>query len=134
MSERQTLSILFYLRRDKKKSEKEVPIYMRITTNGKRAEMAIHRFIDPKFWNNDSGVPRGTRNEIKQMNEFLALMRSKVYLAQKSLIENGKPLTAVSIRNIVQGISEKQHTLVDVFTYHNKLMKEQSISGNQAGA
>lgn len=125
MSERQTLAILFYLHRDKRKSEKEVPIYMRITMNGKRAEMAIHRFIDPIYWNNESGVPRGTRNEIKQLNEFLALMRSKIYQAQKSLIEDRKTVTAIAIRNIVQGISEKQHTLLDVFKYHNRMMKEQ---------
>lgn len=124
MSERQTLSILFYLRRDKQKSDTEVPIYMRITANGKRAEMAIHRHIDPKHWNNKSGVPKGSKNEIKQLNEYLALMRSKVYMAQKTLIEDGKPVTSVSIRNIVQGRSEKQHKLLEVFEYHNKLMEE----------
>lgn len=107
MSERQTLAILFYLRRDKKKSDTEVSIYMRITINGKRAEMAIHRFIDPVYWNNDSGVPRGTKNEIKQLSEYLSLMRSKVYQAQKSLIEDNKPVTSLSIRNIVQGKSER---------------------------
>ena len=125
MNERQTLSILFYLRRDKSKSKTKVPIYLRITINGKRAEMAIHRFIDPNYWNNESGVPRGTRNDIKQLNEYLALMRSKVYQAQRSLIEDGKTVTPVAIRNIVQGISESQHTLLEVFTYHNKMMKEQ---------
>ena len=124
MNERQTLAILFYLRRDKKKSDTEVPIYMRVTINGKRAEMAIHRFIDPMYWNNDSGVPRGTKNEIKQLSEYLSLMRSKVYLAQKSLIEDNKPVTSLSIRNIVQGKSERQHKLLDVFEYHNKLMEE----------
>jgi site-specific recombinase XerD len=97
---------------------------MRITTNGKRAEMAIHRHIAPKHWNNESGVPKGSKNEIKQLHEYLALMRSKVYMAQKSLIEDGKPLTSVSIRNIVQGRSEKQHKLLEVFEYHNKLMEE----------
>jgi len=124
MSDRQNLAILFYLRRDKQKNDAEVPLYMRITTNGKRAEMAIHRYIDPKHWNNESGVPRGSKNEIKQLNEYLALMRNKVYMAQKALIEDDKPVTSISIRNIVQGRSEKQHRLLDVFEYHNKLMEE----------
>ncbi|HLN22275.1 MAG TPA: site-specific integrase [Bacteroidales bacterium] len=124
MSDRQTLAILFYLRRDKKKSETEIPIYMRITLNGKRAEMAIHRYIDPEHWNNSAGVPRGTKNEIKNLQEFLNLQRSKVYQAQKDLIDNGKVVTAIAIRNIVQGKTEKQHTLLEVFDYHNKLMEE----------
>jgi hypothetical protein len=119
MNERQTLSILFYLRRDKKKSDTEIPIYMRITVNGRRAEMAVHRFINPEYWNNESGAPRGSRNEIKELNEYLSLQRSKAYQAQKSLIEDGKPVTAVGIRNLVQGISGKQHTILETFSYHN---------------
>ena len=55
MTERQTLSILFYLRRDKDNSRNEVPIYMRITVNGKRAEMSTFRYIDPEKWNNEGG-------------------------------------------------------------------------------
>jgi hypothetical protein len=97
---------------------------MRITMNGKRAEMAIHRFIDPEYWNNESGVPRGTKNEIKLLNEYLVLMRSKVYQAQKSLIEDGKPLTSIAIRNIVQGRTDRQQKLLDIFEYHNKMMEE----------
>ena len=129
MSERQTLSILFYLRRDKKKSDTEIPIYMRITVNGKRAEMAVHRFINPEDWNNESGAPRGSRNEIKQLNEYLSLQRSKAYQGQKLLIEDGKPVTAIGIRNLVQGISDKQYTILETFSYHNKLMKEEVGSG-----
>lgn len=125
MNERQTLSILFYLRRDKKKSDTEIPIYMRITVNGRRAEMAVHRFINPEYWNNESGVPRGSRNEIKQLNEYLSLQRSMAYQAQKSLIEDGKPVTAIGIRNLVQGTSDKQHTILETFSYHNQLMKEE---------
>ena len=124
MNERQTLSILFYLRRDKKKSDKEVPIYMRITANGRRAEMAIHRFIDPDHWNNESGIPRGSRKEYKQLGEYLVLMKSKVYQAQKKLLEDGKHITSIAIRNLIQGKEGKQRTLLEVFDYHNKLMKE----------
>lgn len=124
MADRETLSILFYLRRDKKRSETEIPIYMRITVNGKRAEMAMHRYIDPDHWNKTAGVPRGTRNEIKNLQEYLNLKRSMAFMAQKNLIDNGKIITAKAIRNIVQGKSEKQHTLLEVFDYHNKLMEE----------
>jgi hypothetical protein len=120
-----------------------VPIYLRITVNGRRAEMAIHRYIDPEHWNNETGVPRGSKNEIKQLNEYLVLMRSKAYQAQKGLNEDSKPVTSLAIRNIVQGRSEKQHKLLDVFAYHNQLMKEKvtgicymafySVCNNDAG-
>ncbi|HPJ60372.1 MAG TPA: site-specific integrase, partial [Bacteroidales bacterium] len=99
---------------------------MRITVNGQRAEMAIHRIINPNHWNNESGIPRGSRNEYKQLGEYLVLMRSKVYQAQKSLIEDGKPVTSIAIRNIIQGKTEKQHKLLEVFDYHNRLMEEKT--------
>ena len=60
MIQRETLSILFYLRNDKARSEIEVPIYLRITVNGKRSEMAIQRYIDPIKWNKSGGIVEKT--------------------------------------------------------------------------
>ena len=87
MSIRETLAILFYLRRDKSKNSHEVPIYLRITVNGQRAEMATKRIIDPKKWNNEGGFAKGTKEEIKSLNEYLDILRSKVYAAQRELLE-----------------------------------------------
>ena len=70
MPERQTLAILFYHRVDKARSDGEVPIYMRITVNGKRAEMAIQRYVDPKKWNKEGEYARGTKQEIRELNEY----------------------------------------------------------------
>ena len=128
MAERQTLAILFYLRNDKARSVTEVPIYLRITVNGKRAEMAIHRYIDPQKWNRSGGFAKGSKQEFKNLNEFLDLQRSKVYKAQRELIEENKAVTAVALRNRVQGNTDDQKTLVDVFEYHNHLMAEKSPS------
>ncbi|MFC2080882.1 site-specific integrase [Bacteroidota bacterium] len=124
MVERQTLAILFYLRRDKKRSENEIPIYLRITVNQKRAEMAVQRYIDPIKWNSSGGYAKGTKQEIRELNEFLDLYRSKVYKAQRELIEENKVVTAIALRNRVQGKTEDQKTLIEVFDYHNKLMEE----------
>ena len=124
MVERQTLAILFYLRKDKARKENEVPIYMRITVNQKRSELALQRYVDPEKWNKAGGTAKGTKTEARELNEFLNLQRSKVYTAQRELLEENKAVTAVSLRNKVQGRSEEQKTLVEVFNYHNKLMEE----------
>ena len=124
MTERQTLSILFYLRNDKAKNPDQVPVYMRITVNGKRAEMAIQRSVNPEKWNNEGGFAKGTRKDIRDLNEYLDLLRSKVYAAQRDLMEEHKHITAEALRNRVQGIAEEQKTLTEVFGYHNQLMKE----------
>jgi site-specific recombinase XerD len=124
MNQRQTLSILFYLRNDKARSEHEVPIYMRITVNHKRAETALQRYVDPEKWNNAGGIARGTKSETKELNDFLQIQRSKVFVAQRQLQEENKAVTAFALRNRVQGKSEGQKTLLEVFDYHNRLMEE----------
>jgi site-specific recombinase XerD len=124
MTERQTLAILFYLRNDKAKAEDKVPIYMRITVNGRRAEMALHRYVDPEKWNNIAGYAKGTKQNIRLLNEYLDLQRSKVYKAQLELLEENNHVTAIGLRNKVQGKTTEQKTLTEVFEYHNRLMQE----------
>ncbi len=124
MSQRQTLAILFYLRRDKKKRSKVVPIYMRITVNGQRSELATQRAIHPDRWNKAGGQCRGSKADITQLNEYLNKMRSKVYTAQQDLKDANKPITAISLRNRVQGVGENKHTLMDLFESHNKDMEK----------
>jgi len=124
MTKRETLAILFYLKNEKRKSNSEVPIYMRITVNQKRSEMAIQRYVDPAKWNRSGGYVKGTKQDIRELNEYLDLQRSRVYKAQRELIEDNKQVTAVALRNRVQGKTEEQKTLLEVFEYHNRLMAE----------
>jgi hypothetical protein len=97
---------------------------MRITVNGKRAEMSTNRYIDSGRWNVEGGYVKGTKTEFKELNEYLDILRSKAYQAQRELLEDNKPVTALGLRNIVQGITETQRTVLEVFRYHNKMMKE----------
>ena len=130
MADRQTLSILFYLRRDKKNRKNEVPIYMRITVNGKKAEMATNRYINADRWNPEGGFVKGTKADIKQLNEYLDILRSKVYSAQRDMIEQNRLVTALGLRNSVQGTTTAQRTVLEVFRYHNKMMKERIPEDN----
>lgn len=103
---------------------------MRITVNGKKAEMATNRYVDPERWNPEGGFVKGSKTEFKQLNEYLDLIRSKVYSAQRDLIEQNQPVTALGLRNIVQGTTTSQRTVLEVFRYHNKLMKERIPEDN----
>ena len=98
--------------------------YMRIIVNGKRAEMATNRSIDPKRWNSEGGFAKGTKTEFKELNEYLDILRSKVYHAQREILEQNKLVTALGLRNLVQGTTGTQRTVLEVFRFHNKIMKE----------
>lgn len=64
-------SLLFYLQNPKNYHSGLVPIYLRITVNGKRAEATSGRECEPSTWNNIAGRLKGTKDEIKSFNSYL---------------------------------------------------------------
>ena len=58
-------SLLFYLKKQKNYESGEVPVYLRITINSKRAEIATGRQCDPKRWNAKSGRMSGSREDVR---------------------------------------------------------------------
>ncbi|GGI25850.1 Arm DNA-binding domain-containing protein [Pedobacter mendelii] len=64
-------SLLFYLKRQKNYVSGNVPIYMRITVEGKRAEIATNRECDPKRWNAKGGRAIGSKEGVKMLNTHL---------------------------------------------------------------
>jgi len=57
------LSLLFYLKKQKNYESGEAPIYLRITVNSKRTEIATGRLCDPKRWNSKSGRISGNKED-----------------------------------------------------------------------
>lgn len=54
-------SLLFYLKKPKNYQNGNVPIYLRITINGKRAETSTGRECEPTLWNSAAGRFKGTK-------------------------------------------------------------------------
>jgi len=119
----QTLGILFYLKNSKKLANGEVPIYLRITVDGVRAEHSIQRTINPENWNGKGGRATGNKEKFKTLNVFLDTVRNKIYEQQKKCLERNEMITAEGLKNGYLGISEKKQTLMELFEYHNKQMQ-----------
>ncbi|SFG40998.1 phage integrase SAM-like domain and Arm DNA-binding domain-containing protein [Pontibacter chinhatensis] len=113
-------SLLFYLKKPKNHQIGPVPIYLRVTVAGKRAELATSRSIEPERWVSTAGRARGTRAAAKSLNAYLDHLQAKVYEAHRQLVEAGIPLTAEAIKNKFLGKVEKGRTLVEVFSEHNR--------------
>ena len=60
-----TFSMIFFIKRTKLLNNGEAPIYLRITVNGLRGEMAIFRSILPEMWDSAKGRAKGNVREIK---------------------------------------------------------------------
>lgn len=48
---------------------------------------------------------------------------AKVYEARRTLIETGKPITAMALRDIVSGAAERNRMLFRVYQAHNDTVK-----------
>jgi len=64
-------SFLFFLKRRGRYVGRDLPVYLRITVDGKRADLAIQRKYEPEKWNIKKGCMVGTKDSVKEFNLFL---------------------------------------------------------------
>ncbi|SDF67292.1 Site-specific recombinase XerD [Mucilaginibacter pineti] len=116
-------SLLFYIRKPKNYVSGPMPIWVRITVNGKRSETPSGRECEPAQWNSAAGRQKGTKEEVKSFNAYLDDLQSKVYEAYRQLTETDVLITAETIRNKFMGKTEKPRSLIAIFTEHNQKME-----------
>lgn len=125
MEFRHTFSQLFFIRRERINKLGKAPIYLRITVDGKRAEVSLKQYIDPNKWDSHAGRAKGTKQEIRELNAYLDNIREKINQHYRSLKETDSLITAKILKNRFLGLYKSRRTLLEVFEYHNKDMKEE---------
>lgn len=103
-------------------------IYMRITVNGKRADMSAGRECDPAKWNSRAGRANGTKEEIMSLNNYLDSLQTKVRNAHQVLTDSNQTITTESLQNQFLGRTEKSRYLLQLFKEHNDKVK--ALIGN----
>nr|WP_294897148.1 site-specific integrase [uncultured Pedobacter sp.] len=121
-------SLLFYIRRQKNYQSGPIPIYLRITVDGKRSELSTGRDCLPDEWNGSLGRGVGKKERIKTLNAYLDTVQQKIKIAHNELLESGKIITSKSISDHFSGKSEKSRQLLQQFTEHNDKVK--ALIGN----
>ncbi|MEO1485342.1 MAG: site-specific integrase [Bacteroidota bacterium] len=113
------VSLLFYLKKSKADREGRAMIYLRITVDGKRVEMSTNRKTYSHKWNAAQSMVQGFSPEVRQLNVYLAKMRTDIYKHVEKLKEADFALTAESLRNAYMGRGQKYKMLLEVFQEHN---------------
>lgn len=98
------LSLLFYLKKPRNYQDGSIPIYLRVTVDGKRSEIATGRECEPKVWNAAAGRMFGNKEVVKSLNAYLGNLEQQFLDAQASLVREGELATAESIKNRFLGI------------------------------
>jgi integrase/recombinase XerD len=125
-----TFGISFFLKKDKAKNEK-IPIYARITVDKKYCDVSLKYDVAIENWNQKKGMAKGKSKEIQNLNTFLEQIRSRLVECYQELQLRKKLITAEAVKKLYLGEEEKEHSLMNVFEYHNSEMKRELEPGTQ---
>ncbi|MFR2351609.1 MAG: site-specific integrase [Bacteroides ovatus] len=121
---RNYFSVLFYIKKAKLLKNGEAPICLRITVNGKRAEIQIKRSVEIGKWNAQRECAIGKDRKHLELNHYLETVRTRVLRIHRELEQDDKPITAEILKNLFYGESQTPKMLLEVFKEHNTKYRE----------
>ena len=117
---RNTLSVLFIIKKAKLLKNGEAPICMRITVNKRVAEVMIKRSIPVDLWNQKKECSKGKDRVATELNHYINTVRAKVLQIHRELEIDNKPITADIIKDCFYGRDKVQRSLLEVYAEHNE--------------
>ena len=115
---------LFFLKKNKKHQRKPLAIYLRITIDGKRAELSTGKSVERNAWMPRTGRAKGFSKNAKRLNNELSLIESNLLETYQSMSRRSEAITAVSLKNNYLGVEDEPRMLVSIFQKHNRRMAE----------
>jgi site-specific recombinase XerD len=115
------MKVIFYPRSSKVNGKKTVPLYMRVTIDGRRFQCATGRTTKPEEWSRDPEGVIGKSREAKLTNDVLTTFKAKAYEIQKQLIQSDLPMNIDEFVTLWKGGASKQKSIMlcEVFEEHN---------------
>jgi len=117
------LTIHFYLKKGKMNSKGLIPVYIRITLNGKRTEISTGLNIAEDNWNKVTERAKGTREEARIFNRQLESTEAKVKKCFADLNDSGDYFDINDLKDSINGKSKTSKTLLQIYQENNHLMK-----------
>ena len=90
--ERITCTLIYYLRKTRIDKEGKAPIYVRLTVNGRRAEVCARARILPRYWNQSRGKAVENNREGREINRLLEAISFNIAQTRRTLEAEGKRL------------------------------------------
>lgn len=117
---RNTLSVLFIIKKSKLLKNGEAPICMRITVNKRVAEVMIKRSIPVDLWNQKKECSKGKDRAATELNHYINTVRAKILQIHRELEIDNKTITADIIKDCFYGRDKVQRSLLEVYAEHNE--------------
>ena len=116
---RSTLSVLFFIKRQKLLKNGEAPICMRVTVSKEKFEVMIKRSIVVSLWNQKKECSKGKDRESAELNLYINSLRTKIYTIHRKLEMDGKRITAETVKDCFYGRDKVYRTILGIFAEHN---------------
>ena len=123
--QKSTFRISFYVRRTRPNKHGEVPVCVRITVNGQRADTTIRKSILPDQWDAIRGQasPRTTLG--KAINLYIDTVRARIIRIHRDLEMDEQPFTAQQVLDLYLGRkTSNRRTLLKLFREHNEKCRQ----------
>lgn len=121
----QTFSILFWVNKSRANRHNELPIYARITIDGKRTEISLQRSTPEALWDQHAQKLKGKGELQKTVNAFLDLTKANLLKVYNQLLAEDRFITANLIKQKLLGKGDPMRkTICDAFDYHNLKMAD----------
>lgn len=101
-----------------------VPIWARITVDGKRAEFSTQKQIFPKFWDAENSKVLEKYSEAGQINDYLTLVKAEVIKHYNVLISTKEIVSADDVKKSYKGVKEINKTFLQLFKQFNQQLLE----------
>lgn len=118
------ISVLLYAKKSKAKSNHQVPVYLRITVDGKRSEFSTGKNVDVTKWNPEASRLKGNSEEARTINKYFDVLSARILEVERNLILSGESYDATDVRNLLTGRQATERYLIPIFENHNNRMEK----------
>ena len=112
---RSTFKVLFYLKRNKEKTQSVVPLMGRITVNGTISQFSAKLTVPERLWEVRGGRAKGRSLESDRINRHLDEIRSQLDRHYRDIRDRESYVTAEKVKNAWLGFGKRYRTLLSTF-------------------
>ena len=112
---RSTFKVLFYLKRNKEKTQSVVPLMGRITVNGTISQFSAKLTVPERLWEVRGGRAKGRSLEADRINRYLDDIRSQIDRHYRDIRDRESYVTAEKVKNAWLGFGKRYRTLLSTF-------------------
>jgi site-specific recombinase XerD len=122
------ITLHIYAKTTKANAAGQLPIYIRLTVDGQRFEFSSKKFIEKSKWSPELSKMKGSSEEARTINNYLDLMKSKVFDIQMELIHKNEELSLENFKSRILGIHQRERMIIPIYQNHND--KIEDLIGN----